>query len=204
MGLTFNADVHEYRLDDHVLPSITQILKATNVMHLDPSIPPHRLEFARERGQAVHLAIRFASEGRLDASSVSAIVEPFLFAFESFCAKHAGDFEPTLVEVPMCDPVLGVAGTADAIGPKSGVLSVVEVKTGAELPHGTAVQTAAQRQIAMANGHKVVRRYGLHLRPDGTFRLQEFRDPGDDAEWRGAVYLYMRRWAREGTLPHAA
>lgn len=203
-GLAFDAATHTYTYGARVLPSITQVLHATNILRVDPAIPAHRLEFARERGAAVHLAIRFANEGRLDAASLSALIEPYLFAWEAFCAKHAGAFDPLVVEEPLADPVLGFAGTPDAIGLLRDVLAVVEVKTGAEMPAGTAIQTAAQRWLAAQNGHPVVRRYGVQLRPDGTYRLHEYRDPADDAEFKSALFVYARRWAREGVMPHAA
>lgn len=200
MGLVFDPIDHRYTLDGRELLYITQVLHATGIMRLDPTIPPHRLEFARERGTAVHLAIRFASEGRLDASSVSALVEPYLFAFENFCAAHMADFTPLLVEEPMADAALGFAGTPDLIGMLRDWLSVIEIKTCAVMPPGTAVQTAAQKMLAVANGHRVLKRYGLHLRPDGTFRLHEYREVLDEQEFRAALLLASRRLAREGRL----
>jgi hypothetical protein len=112
------------------------------------------------------------------------------------------NFEPLIVEEPMADATLGFAGTPDVIGTMRSVLSVVEVKTCAAMPPGAAIQTAAQRALARAVGHPVVQRFGVQLKPDGTFRLHEYRDTADDAEWRAALYVYARRWAREGKPPH--
>jgi hypothetical protein len=199
-ALVFDPIEHSYTLARRRLPYITQILSLYGIMYVDPNIPAHVLEFARDRGSAVHLGIRFANEGRLDATSVAPQIEPYLWAWEGFCAAHAGNFVPQVVEQPMFHPELGFAGTPDAIGLWHGVGAVVEVKTCATMPPGAAVQTAAQRLLANANGHRVIHRLGVQLKPDGTFRLHEYRDPLDAEEFRAALLLASRRIAREGRL----
>ena len=195
--VTFDPTRHAYTVSGVSAPSVTEVLSALGIMSLDPNIPTARLEYARQRGAAAHLAIQFACEGRLDPQSLAEEVEPFLFAFEVFCAEHMGDFKPLVVEQPMGDPMLRLAGTPDVIGEKRGTLGVLDVKTGADMPDGTKVQTALYKVIAKANGFAVIERMGLHLKPDGTFTLYPYRDPMDEAEGRAACLIYHRRYERK-------
>src|SRR5262245_6035784 len=100
-GLVFDEASHVFTYGDRRLVSITQTLHAVGTMVVDPRVPALVLERARDRGAKTHLAIRFRNEGRLDATSLAAEIEPYLFAWESWCARYAGDFEPLLVEEPL-------------------------------------------------------------------------------------------------------
>ena len=198
-ALHFDAADHRYTVARRRLASVTTVLHAVGTLHLDPSISAHHLEYARERGSQCHLAIRFSNEGRLDPQSVGAVVEPYLYAWEAFCAEHLGAFVPHTVEQPLADSVLGFAGTPDVAGTMRGVETVIDVKTSVAMPPGTGVQLAAYKMLLRSNGYPVpVRRAGVHLKPDGTFRLIPYNDPLDEPEFRAALLLYSRRVQREG------
>ena len=200
-ALEFNEAAHAYTHGGRRLPSVTQVLQAAGILRIPPGVPAVRLEYARQRGGAVHLAVELASLGTLDPQSLSASLEGYLFAYEAFCAKHMGDFTPEHVEVPLACPLLRLAGRPDQIGRHRGVWDVLDVKAGAIVPPGTAVQTALYKLLARANGIPVVSRHGLHLKPDGTFQLHTYRDVADETEGRAALLVYHRRWAREKEMP---
>ena len=193
-ALTFAPDTHEYRLGTTPLVSVTTFLRALGVVTVADA-PEARLSFARDRGTAVHLCVQFQSEGRLDPTSVAPELAGYLFAFDQFCCAHHGDYVPERVEMPLCDPILGFAGTPDTAGPLQGIASVIDVKTCPPQP-GHFVQLAAYRHLLNANGYPVSRRFLLQLKADGTFGLHEGRDRLDDAEFRAALLLYKRHHQR--------
>jgi hypothetical protein len=81
----------------------------------DPTgIPPARLEYARLRGTALHLAIRYHHEGVLDETSLHPDLLPGFEAYLRFLAdtKH----EPIASELELIHPTYGFMGHADRIG----------------------------------------------------------------------------------------
>ena len=196
-GLVFDADTHTYWMHGHQLPGVTDILKAQRIVSVE-GIPPARLEMARQRGKAVHYAIRLIHEGSLDPATVAPALDPFLFAYEQF--RESTGFMPDRFEEPLAHP-LGFAGTPDAAGPVMGVPAVVDFKVVATLDLAYGVQLAAYRILLGANLYEVRKRYLVQLKDDGTFHLEECRDPGDEAEFRSALHLYQRRLKRNGGTP---
>jgi hypothetical protein len=197
-GFQYLAEEHRYLYDGRDLPSITRVLGAGGLVSYD-GVPAHRVVRARDRGAAAHLAIRFVNEGRLDLSSLAPELEPYVFAWESFCSVHHADFIPELVETPLADPLLGFAGTPDVVGAFRGNMSVIEIKCTAAVHAGHHVQTAAQKLLLGGNRRPVVARYVLQLKPNGDFRLHEGTDPHDAHVFRSALHLYQWK-QREGLL----
>lgn len=194
-GLIFDPETHTYWHAGAVLPSVTQVLTAQHVTADLSGVPEPVLTFARDRGRAIHLAVRFANEGRLDTSSLAEL-EPYVFAWEAFCAAHAGDFLPEVVEVPLADVVRGFAGTPDAAGLFRNRRAVVDVKSGA-YDAAWGVQLAAYKHLLRVNGYPVLHRLVVQLCPNGDFKLHPFTDPLDHAEWDSALLLYTRRMNRQ-------
>lgn len=193
-ALIFDDEHHAYTLGGRTLPSVTTVLTALGIVDIS-GIPAHRLEFGRQRGTAAHLAIRFANEGRLDAASLDAMIEPYLFAWERFCSSTYGDFTPELVEVPLCDATRGFAGTPDVVGPMQGQRTVIDVKVGAYRA-GYAVQTAGYKLLCQANGTLVAARVVVCLHADGTFKVHPSTDRMDEHEFLAALLCYQRRAQR--------
>lgn len=192
--LTFNAERHEYRFKDVVVPSVTQILAP---LYDFSAIAPGVLEHARQRGVAVHRAVQLDINDDLDEASVAPEIAGYLKAWRDFRRANgvtAADFgEP---EKPLYHPTLGFAGTPDIPMFVDGGWGVVDVKTAAALHPAWALQTAAYRELINANTfkgqHPVEDRYTLRLFDNGTFRLDAYTNRND---W--SVFLAMlavHRW----------
>lgn len=188
----YDEGAHAYRIGGVPVPSVTEFLREAGLVVLAGA--ELALRFARERGNAVHLAVALRQEQRLDPTSVDPILEGFLFAFDNFCLRHHGRFVPQVVEQPLCDPTLRFAGRPDTIGRVAGELSVVDFKTGPFQPAYEA-QLRAYCHLARVNGFPVTAGYVLCLHADGTFALRRCLDRNAENDWRAALHLYHRRRA---------
>ena len=99
-------------------PRVTQILKDVGLGADFSHIPLARLEYARMRGEALHLAIRYHHEGTLDEASLHPDVKPGLEAYLRFLAdtKH----EPIASEIELIHPAWLYVGHPDRVGMMNG------------------------------------------------------------------------------------
>ncbi len=107
----FNAERHEYRLDGVIVPSVSAIIRPL-VSH--EGIPKKTLDFARDRGHAIHFANQLLDQGRLDYDSLDERIVPYVSAW----AQFVSDWEMLwdLIEQPLANPLMMYAGTPDRGG----------------------------------------------------------------------------------------
>lgn len=191
--MVFDEAQHRYTLDGRELISVTTAL--TEAGMVDKS---RWTEDARLRGQYVHQCIALEAEGALGESSVDPVVQPYFEAFRKFQRETSVTLE--IVERLVCDPMLGYAGTLDAIGLwPSGERSLFDWKSGS-FPPSAAPQTAAYLRCARwfyPTGTRITR-YGLQLRDDGTYQLVPLNDiVQDEHDFIGALRVaqFRRRHA---------
>lgn len=167
--LVFDEAAHRYSLDGRDLISVTTALQEAGMVDTT-----HWNEEARLRGQYVHQCIALEAEGALDEDSVDPLVRPYFEAFRKFQRETSVALE--MVERRVCDPLLGYAGTLDAIGRwPDGKRTLFDWKSGF-FPPMAGPQTAGYLRCAREfypTGERITRA-GLHLRGDGTYRLIEF------------------------------
>jgi hypothetical protein len=191
MLLTFDHDAHRYALEGVVVPSVTQILKASGLIDFS-GIPTGILNAALERGSRVHEAIHFFSEGDLDVDQFRADFPDYVGYLEgwlSFCDQR--HFVPVLNEHRVASPRHLIAGTLDCLGLLDGQAVLLDFATGRPSDVAKDLQTAAYHALAtewaaedpalaaFLEAHPVVKRYAVALRKDGTFRLEGYTDPRD-------------------------
>lgn len=190
MNLTLDESTHTYRLGDRVLPSVTQITATIAPLF---GIPREVLEAKADLGTAVHLATQFYDEGDLDADSLPEQVGPYLRAYAKFLRDSGARW--THIEQMAHHPAYGYAGKPDRAGYLSGLrgakggLSLVDLKATYRIAPIYGVQTALYAPLI---GEPVKYRFALQLKPDGTYRLQEFRDPSDLSV--GLAALTLLNW----------
>lgn len=189
--LVFDSVAHRYTLDGRELVSVTQALTLAGMVDTR-----HFTEAARLRGTYLHAAIALCVEGDLDESTIDVLVRPYFDGFVKFLQDTKATIECS--EVRVCDPVLGYAGTLDAIVRwPNGVLTLIDWKSGA-FPPMTGPQTAAYLRCARAmypTGTNIARA-GVHLRGDGTYRLVNLHQiVQDEHDWLAAlrVVQFQRR-----------
>jgi hypothetical protein len=175
--LTFDEAAHRYYYDGREVHGVTSVLKLLGEYE---GVPMSMLEYASERGRAVHKATELLDQDDLDWGSLSDELIPYVAAWDKF--KSESKVEILKAEWQIYHPVYGYAGMPDReviIKKKRGVL---DIKTSAQLMPSVGPQTAAY-----LNGGNVGRektelmkyRWACHLRNDGTYRLHPLIDTTD-------------------------
>lgn len=183
--LEFNADLHEYRFNGELVPSVTTILKPL----VDyAGVHPERLRAAAQLGSMVHLTTELYDLGQLDEDDLDPILVPYLNGWKLF--RHEVGFVPATVEKRLYHPA-GYCGTSDRTGMVRDHMAVVDIKKMMVLGPVIGPQLAAYQQAHNLEGAGITKRYALGLRPDGSYRLKEYTDPSDIACFMSL--LNMRR-----------
>ena len=190
--LTFDAAKHEYRVNGAVLPSVTQVLRDFYDFSM---VAPDVLEYARQRGVAVHKAVQLDIDNDLDEASVAPEISGYLEAWRNFrsqCGLRQADFGE--VERPMYHPTYKYAGTPDMTVCLYKRWTVLDVKATADLHPAVALQLAGYRELVNANTpkgqHKIEQRCALRLMDNGTYRLQSYTDKGDWSVFLAALTVH--------------
>lgn len=144
-------------------PSVTEILAP----YCDFSgVPAHVLDHAAKRGTAVHKVCEAIATG-LWAPPLDEDETPYVESFKSW-------FRTTVDEVIACEvelvhPDYNFKGHPDLICRIKGdtALAVVDYKTPQAAQKSWKLQLAAYRQLCLANGYDVQRRFCLRLRKHG-------------------------------------
>lgn len=194
-GLTFDADTHTYRFNGQQVPGVTTILKPITDFS---AVPPQVLAAAADFGAAVHLACELDDLGQLDESTLDAALVPYLAAWRKFSSDHGVQWQ--LVESPVYHPVMRYAGTLDRFGLVSGLNTVVDIKSTAQLYPSVGPQLAAYAN-ALPGRYTAVKRMAVQLKADGTYHAKEYSDPADWPLF--CSLLTVRTWcARHSITPN--
>lgn len=141
---TFCEKTHTYKNKGVRIPSVTQILnewvkiKTNRDAHYyvhtvsGVTISAETFRYAGDRGNAIHHGTKLVLEGILDWDVLDAILVDPLHKFETWMKEydvHMG--VDTQCEVSMMSERYQYAGTPDIITPIKGVMSVIDIKTGA-------------------------------------------------------------------------
>lgn len=197
-GIVFDPVPHRYMADGKLIPSVTQILEAVGYINARFYRPG-----SAQRGRDVHKLTAWVDTAVIEAGDVMHHQwAKYLIAYEAW--KHTYAVKVGAVEQLVADPKRQWAGTLDrlaAIGRDpdgelawdAAQVALVDIKTGApEKWHAIqlcAYQAALERSMLAAAPK--IRRFGLYLRPDATYRFQEY--PEDHTQtWLDAVAQY---WA---------
>ena len=155
-------------------PRVSEILAGTGLGFEANGIPPARLEYARLRGTALHLAIRFHHEGVLDESSLHPDVRPGFEGYLRFLedTKH----EPLVSEIELIHPTYGFIGHPDRVGWLNAKRIILDFKYTDSFDFWpTAYQLAAYKLLWEANypQQPIQCTFALQLSPkDVTYHLR--------------------------------
>jgi hypothetical protein len=195
----FDARLHVYQWRGLTFPGVTTVLRASNVLALPP-VDHATLAMAAERGTLIHAACAKA-DGLLvpDSDIHEPSLNGYMDAYAAFKESRCFTPVPAWTETPLCDPQLQVAGTPDRVGyTGEHTGTVVDLKTPLTRDPGYGVQLAGYRHLLRVNGFKAPRRLAVYLRPNGTFRVVEHADLGDDAAFLASLSLYRWRMRQKG------
>jgi len=190
-SLEFNEELHQYKLDGVVVPSVTQVIAAAGLQPDMSFVDPWYLA----RGTAVHRATELLDLGTLDWDTVDDEVEPYLAAYQQFLDDLGDDYQAGEPEQRVVNQAYRYAGTIDRAPIFRGHRAVLDIKTGAKL-HCHALQLAAYQACVP----EASLRLGLHLRKDRTYRLETYSSANDWPLFAAANNLWHWR-AAHNLLP---
>ncbi len=84
LELRFDEEKHQYFLGKKRIPGVSEILQKVGLSKDWTGIDP----FYAERGKAVHLAIQYFLEHRLDESSLDPVILPYFEGFKKYYNEH--------------------------------------------------------------------------------------------------------------------
>lgn len=173
---THDKVAHEYRLGGERLRSVTELLAPLVDLSM---IPEERLQFAADRGTAIHRATELDDAGDLDESSVDREnVLPYLQAWRRF--REDMEVVNVLSEEPMFHPQMLYAGTPDRASfvTISGqrALAVIDLKSIAKMTAVIGVQLTGYALLIEANGYPPIDLLiGVQLKRDGRYRMHLYK-----------------------------
>jgi hypothetical protein len=174
-------------------PRVTHALRAVGLGPDLSMISPGVLESARRRGDAVHAAAEGLVYGY--ETEIPDEAAPYVSALLKFIADSG--FEPLAAEVRVEHGAWRYVGRPDLIGWLNGHRTLVDLKTGAS--EGAAYQVAAYvdgwnhqhpREPITAGAI-------LHLRDDGTYRLEAVNLAAALPVWHAALIVYRAQVRKE-------
>lgn len=188
-NFVFRSEDHSYHVDGHRLPSVSEIIKPlSNFDGIDPVV----LERKRELGTQVHFATSLDDEGELDDDDTDDVVLGYVRGWRAF--KRDTGFTILMNEQKLYHPTLRYAGTLDRLGDtRGGERLVIDLKTSVCMTSSFGVQLAGYRLLIEANNPLLLRRIkrkGLQLRPDGTYRLIPYDNPSDVPCFRALLSVW--------------
>ena len=197
MTVRFDAERHLYFVDDRLVPNVTRMISALNLV--DTSF---FTEESRERGSHVHQAVHLYIKGELDESSVHPPWRGHVAAAIKLLQDARADLSRLQTEVRVYNARLGYCGTADVLGPIFDFETCLDWKSGA-IGEATGIQTALYDLAHPLPGGGRRRRMGAQLRSNGTYKLvnldRELDPNGLDYHRALALVDFYRRfhWKRE-------
>lgn len=181
--LTFDALTHTYRYEGQVVPSVTQVLQPFYDFSM---IPREVLERKRLIGEWTHAGIELDLQDNLDEDSIDDSWLGYFQGWRKF--RNESGFVVQEAEQRVFSTKYRVAGTLDLLGtlPKIGQ-ALIDTKTVAVTSPATGLQTAAYAEL---RGVQKAKRYGLQLRPNGTYELHPFADRADFPTFLAALTIF--------------
>lgn len=192
--IIFDEATHTYLVDGEEVPSVTTILQPLTSRGYG-KINPSVLEYAANRGRAVHEALEIYDLGA--EPEVYPEIEGYIRAYLEWQSIYKPNWSG-IEEVVYCESE-GFIGTLDRVGTLNGTaLAIVDLKTSTptkEALVSVCVQTAAYAMAYTEQNKKPqefmeqIKRYGLFLKADGSYRLVDC-DEYEDKYGFGAILVF--------------
>ena len=171
-NLEFKEETHQYFYNGLEVPSVTQIISASNVGALE-NIPTSILDNASERGTAVHQAIEFYNKYKF--ANINDEYKGYFEAYKKWYEDNSFPFIEIKSELQVYHKILNYAGTIDMLITDTMEEHIlVDIKTTNELSMKyVALQLSAYKDALASQGILVKKLYVLWLKKDGTYEYKE-------------------------------
>jgi len=187
-GLRLDLDTHTYYLHDEVVPGVTTVLQPiTDYSDIDPDV----LAYKSALGTAVHYATELYDKDILDFDSLDAPLISYVNAWIKF--RDDTGFIVELNEHVVYHKRYHYSGMLDRVGLLNGERGVFDIKCVVTLAPHVGVQLAAYQEAENSNRKKldqIKNRFAIQLKPDGTYRLQPYRERTDFSVFTSLLTLY--------------
>ena len=193
--LKFDEATHRYTWNGKPTWSVTQVLKEAGLTEPYIGIDPAVLDFAAERGSAVHKCIELLVVKKLDWDSVDERCLGYLEAYLDARAKLK--FDTVLSEEQYYSERWDFAGTVDAVLLLPGFQKVVvDFKTSSKLDTAVVIQLAAYNQLIRENIDPTELTINggaaaLRLMYDGKWEWTAYDDGDLKEAWN--IFIYARQ-----------
>lgn len=187
--LRFDPVSHKYHIGDRELPSVTGVMKTARLFDYG--------EFAlaaADRGTEVHTLTELADSGALTRENIPNPLTGYVDGWERF--KKETRVIVLAVEEPVVNRIYGYAGKLDRRVTLAGRESIIDIKTGLSAPWHGAQTTAYARCFS---NWPDLSRFCLYIDGDGSYKLEEHKDPRDWDLFRACLTIYAWK-ARNGLL----
>ncbi len=193
--ITFTEKPHAIWHGRDRIPTVTQVLGALGFIDTDWFTVESRI-----RGQRVHEATHLLDVGDLNWDSLKRIEEalgepiiPYIQAWERF--KRETGFIAHIIERPCWNKAYRVGGVVDRVGefPNDNRDSVLDLKTmasGSRVPFWTRYQVAGYDEMLPRPGGRHRFRWGVGLKPNGDYVLEQFTDINDGIKFLGMATIF--------------
>lgn len=173
-NLEFKEETHQYFYNGLEVPSVTQIISASNSGALE-NIPTSILDNASERGTAVHQAIEFFN--KYNFTNIADEYKEYFEAYKkwrTYCISEQAEISS---ELQIYNNILHYAGTIDMLIKEGTDYYLVDIKTTNELNMKyVALQLSAYKEALHSQGIEVKEMYVLWLKKDGTYEFNKVPD----------------------------
>ena len=192
-NLTFDQPSHTYYFMGRRVPNVTRII---DVLVGYDSIPADVRERVLLEGRHIHNMSDLHFKRDLEETTLPDWLRPRLKALKLFEAETGFVMEAS--EARVYHHAHAYAGTLDLVGTLPLLhqdTAILDIKRSFFAGPVIGLQTAAyleaenerRRKLKLA---KVKRRYGLQLKPNGRYALEEFKDDGDFTVFVGLLNAY--------------
>lgn len=204
----FDEASHTYRIDDVIVPSVSQSLRVGGIEPDFSNVPVSILEAARKKGTYVHEGCDIYDEGKMDwihlQTKATALV-PYIEAWKRFRGAFPMRHDEKVEEI-VWSKTLGVAGKLDR---RVGDEIIRDIKTSKRLSWTMGVQLAGYTVLylhgtegvplgdPMRVAFKNMRREVVQLRDDGTYHVERYDDPHDLDLFCAALTITRAKLAKQ-------
>jgi len=181
MDFTYRDEDHSYWVEGVKIPSVTQVISSMGFSDFS-KVNPEKLEWASNRGKAVHETCRLFDMGILDFTTVGLEIIPYLNAWKKFKEGFNVELLPEWIENRSVCEKYRFGFCTDRVAKIYNKFGVIDLKT-SETPSPVAgLQTSGYKiGVEQETKLKIQFRWAIHLGSDGNFKLQEYTDPAEES-----------------------
>lgn len=195
---TFDPKTHTGRYKGVVMPSVTQLLQEFGLIDF-AGVKDDVLEAKRILGTRVHAATLMLDNCELDEEHFNTTFPecvPYLEAYRKF--RIIETFDPQYKESRLFSKRLRLHGAPDEagfhVGKMGSELALIDYKCTFKMYASTGPQLSGYGLLLSdCLGAEIKKRYGLLLKPNGSYDLVPFKDKTDLLDFRACLMLH---WAK--------